>query len=250
MDIFGLGGKTALVTGASGGLGAHFARLLAGAGAHVTVAARRTDALTEVCADILAGGGEAEMLSLDVGDEASVRTAFDGAPPFDIVINNAGVTGTEAALDIDAKEWSRILQTNLTGGFMVSRAAASAMIAAGKPGVIVNVASILGKRVASHVAPYAVSKAGLIQLTRATALEWARYGIRVNALCPGYIETPLNQEFFQTDAGKALIKRVPMRQLGQPSDLDGAMLLLCSDAGRMITGTEIVVDGGHLVSSL
>lgn len=245
----GLAGKRALVTGASSGLGAHFARLLAGQGLHVTAAARRLDRVTALCDGIVATGGRAAGLAMDVADPAAVHAALAGKT-FDIVINNAGTTLSAAALDHTRDDFDRIIDTNLKGAFHVARVTAAAMAASGQGGAIVNVASILGKRVAGHVSAYAASKAGLVQLSRALALEWARHNIRVNALCPGYIETELNRDFFASDAGKALIRRVPQRRLGQPADLDGPLLLLISDLGRFMTGTEIVADGGHLVSSL
>lgn len=245
----GLPGKTALVTGASSGLGAHFARLLAGQGVHVTAAARRLDRVQTLCDEIASTGGRAEAVEMDVADPASVKGALKDRA-FDIVINNAGTTLSASALDHTADDIDRIIDTNLKGAFHVARITAAAMAAKGEGGAIVNVASILGKRVAGHVAAYAASKGGLVQLSRALALEWARHNIRVNALCPGYIETELNRDFFASDAGKALIRRVPQRRLGQPADLDGPLLLLVSDLGRFMTGTEIVADGGHLVSSL
>jgi NAD(P)-dependent dehydrogenase (short-subunit alcohol dehydrogenase family) len=188
---------------------------------------------------------------MDVSDAASVREAFGrlGEAP-DLVVNNAGVTDPRPALEIDAEEWRRVMATNLDGAFFVAQAAAKAMIAAGKRGAIINIASILGLRVAGNVSSYTASKAALIQLTRALALEWARYGIRVNVLCPGYVETDLNRDFFATEAGQALIRRIPQRRLGRPDDLDGALLLLASDAGSYITGAVLAADGGHLVSSL
>jgi NAD(P)-dependent dehydrogenase (short-subunit alcohol dehydrogenase family) len=245
----GLPGKTALVTGASSGLGDHFARLLARQGVHVTAAARRLDRVTALCDSITGQGGRATPLAMDVADAASVSAALAGKS-FDIVINNAGTTLSAAALDHTDEDIDRIIDTNLKGAFHVARITGKAMSARGEGGVIVNVASILGKRVAGHVAAYAASKAGLVQLSRALALEWARHDIRVNALCPGYIETELNRDFFASEAGRALIRRVPQRRLGQPADLDGPLLLLVSDLGRFMTGTEIVADGGHLVSSL
>ncbi|MBM1816968.1 SDR family oxidoreductase [Sulfitobacter pseudonitzschiae] len=245
----GLAGKTALVTGASSGLGAHFARLLAGKGVKVTLAARRLDRISSICEEIAGAGGLAEPLSLDVADPGSVETALTSRS-FDIVVNNAGTTLSAPALEHGTQDIDRILDTNLKGAFHVARVAAEAMVAKGHGGVIVNVASILGTRVAGNVSAYAASKAGLIQLSRALALEWARHGIRVNALCPGYIETELNRAFFASEPGQALIRRVPQRRLGQPSDLDGPLLLLVSDLGHFMTGTEIVADGGHLVSSL
>ncbi|GAW34803.1 3-oxoacyl-[acyl-carrier-protein] reductase FabG [Roseovarius sp. A-2] len=245
----GLSGKTALITGASSGLGAHFGQMLAGKGVHVTLAARRRDRVAALCDDIAAQGGTATPLQLDVSDPASVEEAL-GGHAFDIVVNNAGTTVSAAALDHDAGDLDRIFDTNLKGVFHVARVTAKAMVAAGKDGSIVNVASILGTRVAGHVSAYAASKAGVIQLSRALALEWARHGIRVNTLSPGYIETDINREFFASDAAQALIRRVPQRRLGQPSDLDGPLLLLVSDLGAFMTGSEIVADGGHLVSSL
>lgn len=245
----GLAGKTALVTGASSGLGAHFARLLAGQGVQVTLAARRIDRVQSLCADIAKAGGVAQDLALDVADAAAVSAQLSGRV-FDIVINNAGVAATASAFAHDADTIDQVIDINLKGPFHVARTTAQAMADSGRPGSIINIASILSFRVAGQVAAYAASKAGLMQLSRALALEWARHAIRVNALCPGYIETELNRDFFATDVGQTMIRRVPQRRLGQPEDLDGALLLLASDLGRFMTGTEIVVDGGHLISSL
>jgi NAD(P)-dependent dehydrogenase (short-subunit alcohol dehydrogenase family) len=247
--MFDLTGRAALVTGASGGLGLHFAAVLASRGAAVTLAARRIEALEAGCAAIRAAGHAAEARRLDVSDEESIAALF-AERSFDIVVNNAGVSQPRRALESDGSHWDSVLDVNLRGPFLVARAAAAAMIRAGKGGSIVNIASILGFRVAGEVSAYAASKAGLVQLTGALALEWARHGIRVNSLCPGYIETDINRDFFETPSGEAMIKRVPQRRLGQPADLDGALLLLASDAGRYMTGSSIVVDGGHLVSSL
>ncbi|MBB97425.1 MAG: 2-deoxy-D-gluconate 3-dehydrogenase [Rhodobacteraceae bacterium] len=245
----GIKSRKALITGASSGLGAHFARLLAEQGAVCTLAARRVDKLESLAAEISAAGGQVDTLTLDVSDPDGVEQALDGRV-FDIVVNNAGVTATAKALDHDAATFSHVIDTNLNGAFGVARQCARAMVEAGQGGTIINVASILGVRVAGMVAAYAASKAGLIQASRTMAQEWARHGIRVNALCPGYIETELNRDFFATDAGRALIKRVPQRRLGQPSDLDGPLLLLASDLGAFMTGTEVVADGGHLVTSI
>ncbi len=246
-----LHGRTALVTGASSGLGRHFAGVLAAQGARVVLAARRPEALEAARAEIEAAGGAARAVALDVADPASVEAAFAqiGEAP-DIVVNNAGVTTDTPALAMDAATWDRVLDTNLTGAFLVAQAGARALRDAGKGGSIVNVASITGLRPAGNLAAYAASKAGLIHLTKTLALEWARHGIRVNALCPGYIETDLNRDFFASEAGKALIRRIPQRRLGKPAELDGALLLLATDAGSYITGTALVADGGHLVSSL
>ncbi|MFO1039695.1 MAG: glucose 1-dehydrogenase [Geminicoccaceae bacterium] len=249
---FDLGGKLALVTGASGGLGLHFARTLADAGAKVVLAARRLELLEANVASI--GGDRSIAIAMDVTDPASVDRGLaeiaERLGPVTIVVNNSGVTATRSALDLDPAEWDRIMDTNRKGAWLVARAAARHLIDAKLGGSIVNIASILGFRVAGHVAPYAASKAALLQLTRALALEWARYGIRVNAMAPGYVETDLNRDFFASDAGKALITRIPQRRLGRVEDLDGPLLLLASDASAYMTGSAITLDGGHLQSSL
>lgn len=242
-------GKSALVTGASGGLGLHFASLLARHGVEVTLAARRQSALDQAKAEIAAAGGSSRTLVLDVADAASIAEALAGRS-FDILVNNAGVSGAGPAADLSESEWDAVLDTNLKGVFLVAQAVARGMRESGRGGAIVNIASILGHRVAGGVSAYAASKAGVIQLTKALALEWARDHIRVNALCPGYIETDINRDFFATEAGLNLIRRIPQRRLGQPEELDGALLLLASSAGSYITGSTIDVDGGHLVSSL
>jgi NAD(P)-dependent dehydrogenase (short-subunit alcohol dehydrogenase family) len=242
-----LAGHTALITGASSGLGRHFAHVLAGAGARVVLAARRVDALESLRAEI---GEAASVVAMDVTDGASVREAIAAAGTFDILINNAGVAITAPFLEYSEADWDQVVQTNLKGAFLVAQESARVLQKAGG-GAIVNVASILGLRVIAQLSAYVASKAALIQLTRSMALELARYKIRVNALCPGYIETDINRDFFTNDpGGTAMIRRVPMRRLGQPGDLDGALLLLCSDAGAYITGVALPVDGGHLVSSL
>ncbi len=246
-----LQGKSALVTGASGVLGLYFAELLARNGVSVALAARRKEALDEAVARIRSAGGDARALPMDVSDGTSVAAAFAQAPDgFDILINNAGIAGAVPALDLDEAGWDQVLDVNLKGSFLVAQAAARALKQAGRGGAIVNIASVLGLRVAGNVSAYAASKAGIIQLTKALALEWARHGIRVNALCPGYIETEMNTAFFASEAGQGMVRRIPQRRLGKPEELAGALLLLASDAGSYMTGSTIEVDGGHLVSSL
>ena len=253
-DLFGLGGRHALVTGASSGLGRHFAGVLAAAGASVTVAARREAALAETVASIHASGARAHAVRMDVTDAASIANGFKEAEaalgPVSIVINNAGVTMTRAALEVAESDWTSVVDTNLKGAWLVAQHGAQRMIHHASGGSIVNIASILGLRVAGGVASYAISKAGVVQMTKALALEWARHRIRVNALAPGYIETELNDEFFSSDAGKALIRRIPQRRLGEAKELAGPLLLLASDAGTYMTGSVVAVDGGHLVSGL
>ena len=253
LSRFRLDGRMVLVTGASSGLGTHFAQLLASVGARVAVAARRADKLQAVVDGITAAGGKARALSLDVASAASVRACFDelaswGAP--DVVINNAGVTVTRPLLEQTEEDFDQVLDTNLKGNWLVATEAARRMVAAGQGGSIVNVASILGERVAGGVAPYAISKAGVVQATKAMALELARHRIRVNALLPGYVVTDLNRDFLTSEAGDKLRSRIPSRRFGEMTDLDGPLLLLASDAGAAMSGATVAVDGAHLVSSL
>jgi NAD(P)-dependent dehydrogenase (short-subunit alcohol dehydrogenase family) len=243
-----------LITGASSGLGRHFAGTLARAGATVSLAARRAGALAETVARVEADGGQAHAVVMDVTDAASIESALDAAEgrfgPVHVLVNNAGVTVTKAAIDLDEADWDAVVDTNLKGVWLSAQATGRRMVRHKTGGSIVNVASILGLRVAGGVAPYAVSKAGVIQLTKSLALEWARYKVRVNALAPGYIQTELNDAFFESEPGKALIKRVPQRRLGDLRELDGPLLLLTSEASSFMTGSVLAVDGGHLVSSL
>ena len=249
-----LHGRSALITGASSGLGRAFADMLARAGAAVALAARRRDSLEQVRQDLEAAGGRAIAVAMDVTNAGSVaeavRNAAQGLGKLDILVNNAGVTLTKPFLELSEPEWDQQVDTNLKGAFLVAQAAAKIMREQGTGGAIVNIASILGLRVAGQVAAYLTSKAGIVHLTKGMALELARHRIRVNALCPGYIETDLNREFFASDTGRTLIKRIPQRRLGQASELEGPLLLMCSDAGSYMTGAVLAVDGGHLVSSL
>ena len=251
---FEVKGKVALVTGASSGLGENFARVLAAEGAIVVAAARRTDRLESLVADIAKAGGKALAITMDVSDPASVEKAIAsmvsqaGAP--DIVVNNAGVAQAKPSIDLTEADWRGVLDTNLDGVWRVATHSARAMIAAKKGGSIINIASVLGLRVATQLLAYATAKAAVVQMTEALALEWARHGIRVNAIAPGYIETEMNRGFFNTEAGQAVVKRVPQRRIGDPSVLDGALLLLASDASSYMTGSTVVVDGGHVINSL
>lgn len=237
-DRFRLDGRIALVTCASGGLGLHLARLLSAAGARVALAARRGEQLLAAVREIEAAGGQVRAVSLDVTCGAKVPQCLDelsawGIP--DIVVDNAGATVTRPLLDQTEEVWERVMSTNLKGCWLV---------AAGKGGTIINVASILGERVA------AISKASVVQATKAMALELARYRNRVNALLPGYVVTALNHEFLESDAGQKLRARIPSRRLGELTALDGPLLLLASDAGTAMSGATVAVDGAHLVSSL
>lgn len=251
---FRLEGRTALVTGASSGLGRHFARTLAAAGAAVAVAARRTDKLASLVDEIVTEGGRAHAVALDVTDAASVHAAFDaiaawrGVP--DVIVNNAGVAVARPLHEQTEADWDGVLDTNLKGAWLVAQEGSRRLVAQGQGGAVVNIASITGERVAGGVAPYCASKAALLQLTRAMALELASSHIRVNALAPGYVATELNRDFLASSAGQRLMSRIPQKRFGEPSDLDGALLLLASEAGRFMTGSVIAVDGGHLVSSL
>jgi NAD(P)-dependent dehydrogenase (short-subunit alcohol dehydrogenase family) len=251
---FDLTGKVALVTGASSGLGVHFARTLAAAGASIAIAARRADRLASLQAELQSAGAKAVAVELDVQSGDSITAAFAAAEqaldPIDIVVNNAGISIVKPALEMPVEDWDAVVNTNLRGAWLVAQTAGKRWLMGKRPGVIVNIASILGLRTIGQVAPYNASKAGLIHLTRALAMEWARHDIRVNAICPGYIETEMNSDFWKSPAGQRLIARIPQRRIGKPEHLDGALLLLTSEAGSFMTGSVLTVDGGHTVSSL
>ena len=248
--LFDLSGKVALVTGASSGLGVHFAHCLGAAGASIVLAARRADRLVSLQAELEKKGVKATAVDLDVQSGASIAAALEAAGPLDIVVNNAGISIVKPALDMPEEDWDSVVDTNLRGAWLVAQGAARRWVADKVPGIIVNIASILGLRTIGQVAPYNASKAGLIHLTHALAREWARHDIRVNAICPGYIETEMNGPFWKTPGGKRLIDRIPQRRIGQPGHLDGALLLLASEAGAFMTGSVVTVDGGHTVNSL
>lgn len=250
-DLFSLTGRVALVTGASGGLGRHFGRVLHAAGASVALAARRPESVAE---DAAALGARAMAVALDVTDAASIAAALEAVEArfgaCDLLVNNAGIAATKPFLDHAEDDWDRVMDVDLRGAFVMAQAAAKRMVAAGREGAIVNIASILALRVIPGVAGYSAAKAGLIQLTRQMAVELARHRIRVNALAPGYVATDINREFFASDAGQALLKRIPQRRLGTVDDLTGPLLLLASRAGAHMTGSVVTVDGGHSVNSL
>ncbi|WP_306481644.1 SDR family NAD(P)-dependent oxidoreductase [Limnobacter sp.] len=253
-NLFSMQGKLVLVTGASSGLGKHFAQVLAQAGATVLLTARNVEKLQQVLEQIQASGAVAHAVAMDVSNSSSVKNAMAqivkqyGVP--DVLVNNAGQSIAKPMLEQTEEDWDQILDTNLKGCWLVGTELARALAAAGKPGSIVNIASILGERVGGAVGPYAISKAGLVQATKAMALELARYNIRVNAILPGYVATDMNSEFLASELGDKLRKRIPTRQFCELSDLTGPLLLLASNAGAGMTGACVAVDRGHLVSAL
>lgn len=252
---FSLAGKTVLVTGASSGLGAHFAHLTSQAGARVVVAARRVERLERLASRLHQDGGEALAVALDVTQRDSVEQAFDAAESrfgtVDVVINNAGVGDPGRFLELGDDDWRHMLSTNLDGVFRVAQCASQRIVKAQRGGSIINIASILGLRVGLGLSHYCTAKAGVVQLTKAMALELARHRIRVNAIAPGYFKTEMNEAYFDSEAGQSYIReRVPMRRLGQLAELNGPLLLLASEAGAFMTGSVLAVDGGHLVNPL
>lgn len=252
---FDVVGKRVLVTGASSGLGESFALSLARAGARVAVAARRRDRL-ESLKSRLPKENQAliYVTTMDVLDSDSVSNAVDAVETefggIDVLVNNSGVASTVRAESMSEEDFDWVIGTNLKGAWRVAQRVGRGMIERQNAGSIINIESILSYRVSSGLLAYAASKAGLLQITNSLALEWARYNIRVNGIAPGYIETEINSEFFQSEAGQRVIKKVPQRRIGKPADLDGALFLLASDASSFMTGSTIVVDGGHMVNSL
>jgi len=250
-DLFDVSGETILVTGASQGLGRHFAELLAGGGASVVLAARQKDKLASLEQDIRAHGGRAMAVALDVTDRASVAASLDAAEaafgPVTVLINNAGVTVENFAVDETEANWDFVMNTNLKGVYFLSTEVARRLIARQKAGNIINIASIISFAVMKTLSLYGISKAGVAQLTKALAVELASRNIRVNALAPGYIDTDMTHDFWSTPAGERMIKAIPQRRVGAVSDLDGAIMFLASKASRYMTGSVVTVDGGLLL---
>ena len=251
-QLFDLTGEVALVTGASSGLGRRFSKTLAAHGVKVGIAARRTDRLARLKSDIEAAGGQAVAVTLDVADPGQVAPAFDQLESAfgtaTLVVNNAGLAIQKMALDMTREDWRRIMDVNLDGVWHVAQEGAKRMAEAGRQGSIINIASLLALRVAKTLSAYAVSKAAVKQLTEALALEFARHGIRVNAIAPGYVLTEINREFFDTVQGRELIKSIPQRRIAEPEDLDGTLLLLASKASGFMTGSTIIIDGGQALT--
>jgi NAD(P)-dependent dehydrogenase (short-subunit alcohol dehydrogenase family) len=253
-SLLSMHGKLVLVTGASSGLGAHFAHVLANAGAKLVVAARRIDKLDNLVAELKSQGHVAIAVSMDVTDTDSVNRALDNCEaelgPVEVLVNNAGVADSKRFVNVDEDSWDYVIETNLKGAWRVAHAVSKRILARGGAGSIVNIASILGLRVSVGESTYATAKAGLVQMTKAMALELGHKGIRVNALCPGYFRTEINAGYFETERGQAFINNTPAQRLGRLDELNAPLLMMASDAGSFINGVALPVDGGHMVSSL
>jgi NAD(P)-dependent dehydrogenase (short-subunit alcohol dehydrogenase family) len=251
-EMFSLKGRVALVTGASSGLGKQFARALADNGAAVALVARRADRIAELQKAIEAAGGRAVAIEADVTDRTAMTRAFDTAEKafgiITILVNNAGIAHAGRAIDMPPEEWRKILATNLDAVFFWAQEAARRMLAAKKQGAIINIASVLGLAVAKGAVAYATAKAGVVQVTKALAVELAFKGVRVNAIAPGWFVTEINASYLASEAGTAIKREIPMGRFGNDGDLDGALLLLASDAGAYITGATLVVDGGQVIA--
>lgn len=251
-----LSGRVALVTGASSGLGAQFARTLAAAGAAVVLGGRRVERLKTLRAEIEGAGGDAHVVGLDVTDTASIRSAVAHAETevgaIDILVNNSGVSTTQKLTDVSPEDYDYVFDTNTRGAFFVAQEVGKRMIARAKgaaPGTwiggrIVNIASMAGLRVLSQIGVYAMSKAAVVHMTRAMALEWGRHGINVNAICPGYIDTEINHHHWSTEQGRKLVEMLPRKRVGRPQDLDTALLMLCANESHFINGAVLQADDG------
>lgn len=252
-----LSGRVALVTGASSGLGTQFAKTLAAAGAAVVLAGRRIERLKTLHAEIEAAGGDAHVVALDVTDHASIKSAVAHAETevgtLDILVNNSGVGATQKLVDVSPADYDYVMNTNAKGAFFVAQEVGKRMIARASgaaPGTftggrIVNIASMAGLRVLGQIGVYCMSKAAVVHMTRSMALEWGRFGINVNAICPGYIDTEINHHHWQTDAGQKLMQMLPRKRVGQPQDLDSALMMLCANESRFINGAVISADDGY-----
>jgi NAD(P)-dependent dehydrogenase (short-subunit alcohol dehydrogenase family) len=249
-------GKIALVTGASSGLGARFAKVLAQAGAQVVLASRRTERLKELRAEIEADGGAAHVVALDVTDYASIKSAVAHAEteagPIDILVNNSGVSTTQRLVDVTPEDYAYVMDTNQRGAFFVGQEVAKRMIARvkGDPKKqhrIINIASVAGLRVLPQLGIYCMSKAAVVHMTKSMAIEWGKYGINVNAICPGYVGTEINTEHFKSEQGQQLINMLPRKRVGKPEDLDGLLLLLAAEESHFINGAIVTADDGMSV---
>jgi NAD(P)-dependent dehydrogenase (short-subunit alcohol dehydrogenase family) len=254
LPSFDIAGEVALVTGASSGIGEHFARVLANAGAKVVLAARRADRLAALAGEIEADGGECLALTCDVTKQSSIAAAIAAAEdrlgPLSILVNNAGVVVSKPLFEHTEEDWDYVVDTNLKGAWLAAREFAHHLVGRKRPGRIINISSILASRTIGRVPAYCAAKAGLTHLTQVLAMELARYGILVNALAPGYVETDFNRAFFKTQAGQNLIGRIPLKRIAQAADLDGALVFLASEASAYVTGAVIAVDGGHAVAAI
>ena len=251
-----LSGRVAFVTGASSGLGAQFARSLASAGAAVVLASRRIERLKDLRATINGEGGDAHVIELDVNDHDSIKSAVAHAETevgsIDILVNNSGVSSTQRLQDVSPDDFDYMFDTNVKGAFFVAQEVGKRMLAratGAAPGSytggrIINVASMAGLRVLPQIGVYCMSKSAVVQMTKAMALEWGRFGINVNAICPGYIDTEINHRHWQTEAGQKLIQMLPRKRVGQPQDLEALMVMLCSDQSHFINGAVIAADDG------
>jgi len=250
-ELFDVSGQLIAITGGGTGLGRRFAVQLAARGARVVLCARRLEKLEETAREIRDSGGEAHCVAMDVADAASIEQGFEriaALGPLSVLINNAGSPSGPLLLELEESLWDQVMDVNLKGAWLVARAAARQMIGHGAGGAIVNIASVLGSCVQKGTGSYAAAKAGLLHLTRAMALEWARYGIRVNAVAPGYYRTDIAADYLDSEAGRALLKRIPQRRVGQLRDLDGVIVLLASSASAYMTGSVLTVDGGLSMS--